>query len=86
MQEEVLCVKDALGQIWDGAGAILRSAKHLYNCNVRCAVGYFNPDLCSRWVELLMGPDDIMSKVLIKLSDSYGVQIVRMYSYSGFND
>lgn len=46
--QEVLCFKDALGQIWGGAGAILRSAKHPYNCNVRCAVGYFNPDLCPR--------------------------------------
>jgi hypothetical protein len=49
MPKEVLCFKDALRQVWSGAGAILRSAKHPYNYDVGCAIGnFFNPDLCPR--------------------------------------
>ena len=76
MPKEVLCFKDALRQVWSGAGAVLRSAKHPYNYNVGCAIGnFFNPDLCPRWVNAIMTPDDAISKVLTKLSEFYDVQI-----------
>ena len=76
MPKEVLCFKDALRQVWSGAGAVLRSAKHPYNYDVGCAIGnFFNPDLCPHWVNAIMTADDAMSKVLTKLSEFYGVQI-----------
>ena len=76
LPQEVLCFKDALRQVWNGAGAILRAAKQPYNYDVGCAIGdFFNPDLCPRWVNAIMTSDDAMSKVLTKLSGFYGVQI-----------
>lgn len=67
MPKEVLCFKDALRQVWSGAGAVLRSAKHPYNYDVGCAIGnFFNPDLCPHWVNAIMTADDAMSKSLDK--------------------
>ena len=76
MPKEVLCFKDALRQVWSRAGSVLRTTKHPYNYDLGCATGnFFNQDLCPRWVNAIMTPDDAISKVLTRLSEFYGVQI-----------
>jgi hypothetical protein len=76
MPKEVLCFKDTLRQVWSGAGAVLRSAKHPYNYDIGCVTGNFlNPDLCPRWINAIVTPDNAMSKILTKLSEFYDVQV-----------
>ena len=72
-RRQVLCFNDVLRQIWSGAGAVLRSAKHPYNYDVSGTS--FNPDPCPRWVNTIITLDDAVSKDLTRLSEFYGVQI-----------
>lgn len=76
MPQIAACIQDALRQIWSTAGTPLRLVKHLYNYDVPFAVGHFlNPDLCPRWVKLMLHHNDAMGKLLATLPDLYGIEV-----------
>ena len=79
MPMEVLRFMDALRQIWNEDGTILRIATHPYALKAECATSSFmNPDLCPRWVGWMMTKNDAMAKLLQSLPDRYGVKISEM--------
>jgi hypothetical protein len=79
MPMEVLRFMDALRQIWNEDGTILRIATHPYTLKAECATSSFmNPDLCPRWVGWMMTKNDAMAKLLQSLPDRYGVKISEM--------
>ncbi|KAL8919232.1 MAG: hypothetical protein Q9208_006893 [Pyrenodesmia sp. 3 TL-2023] len=76
---EVLRFMDALRQIWNEDGTILRITTHPYTLKAECATSSFmNPDLCPRWVGWMMTKSNAMAKVLQTLPDRYGVEISEM--------
>ncbi len=79
MPVEVLRFMDALRQIWNEGGTILRITTHPYTLKAECATSSFmNPDLCPRWVGWMMTKSNAMAKVLQSLPDRYGVEISEM--------
>ncbi|KAL9635796.1 MAG: hypothetical protein Q9204_002490 [Flavoplaca sp. TL-2023a] len=76
---EVLRFMDALRQIWNEDGTVLRITTHPYTLKAECATSSFmNPDLCPRWVGWMMTKSNAMAKVLQTLPDRYGVEISEM--------
>ena len=76
MPVKVLRLMDALRQIWNGDGTVLRISTHPYTLKAECATSsLMNPDLCPRWVAWIMMKNNAMAKILRWLPDRYGVEI-----------